>query len=282
MLTFRDRLNRVFEGSAIHWFIGSLIIINMVLLGFETSQPIMATYGPQILFVNGLILAIFGVEIIARIIAQGSDFFKDPWHVMDFFIVAIALLTFGGIFQIFRVLRIIWLLRLITVVPQFQHLVDAIARAIPHLLSVALLLLVTIYTFAVIGTIEFGHTTPKLFGDLYTSMGTIAQTMLMEHTWSERLEVLEHNHEYAWVYIFTVMILLNYLLLHLVLGVIITALHQQFEQEKEHQNRGALLRLLSKTKTDIEEKPLESLSPDLQIVIHHITQLRDEIKHLKK
>jgi voltage-gated sodium channel len=260
-----------------HFLIGSLIIISMICTGLETSGAMMDQYGASLELINTVILGVFTVEISARILGHGLNFFKDPWHVFDFIIVGAALISFGGFIQIFRVLRIFWLLRFISIVPQFQHLIDSIIRSIPSLLAVVFFLFITIYVFAVIGTLEYSVSNPHLFGDLQTSMATIVQSMLMEHTWSERLEELSEHHKYAWAYIVPMIILINYLLLHLVLGVIISALHRQFEYEQESRKKSLLFRFFETKSTNHKEL---DLTPETQLLLHEIQKLKEEL--LKK
>ena len=87
----RARLDRWVESNAVGNFIIGVIIFNAVLLGMETSPELMALYGPVILFLDTVCLAIFIVEIALKIIARGTGFFRSGWNVFDFVVVAIAL-----------------------------------------------------------------------------------------------------------------------------------------------------------------------------------------------
>jgi voltage-gated sodium channel len=277
---WRLRLGEIFENRLTHNVIASLIFVSILTLGLETSESAMAYAGHLIYYFNRFVIILFAVEIVARILAHGPNFFKDPWHVFDFIVVAIALLSFGGYFQIFRVLRIIWFLRMSALFQQVKHLIDALIRAIPNILSAMGLLALAIYVFAVIGTAEYGAIQPQLFGDVYTSMGTIVQSVLMEHTWSEHLEALHEHSPHAWVYIVPMIIILNFLLLHLVLAIILGALHNQYEQEQEERKNSFLQKLISSkgTAPQPEEHPM---SAETQCILHELGKLREEIKKLK-
>ena len=66
----------------------SLIVVNAVILGLETSKTVMASYGLLLEILDHIILAVFVVEIAARVIVHRVAFFRDPWSVFDFIVGA--------------------------------------------------------------------------------------------------------------------------------------------------------------------------------------------------
>lgn len=56
----------------------SLIIINAAVLGLETSHSAMAAAGPALELIDHILLAIFVVELAARIAVHRLAFFRDP------------------------------------------------------------------------------------------------------------------------------------------------------------------------------------------------------------
>lgn len=280
VITWRLRLGEVFENEFTHKIISYFILLSIITLGLETSETAMSHAGKLIFYFNRFVIILFAVEIIARIIAHGTEFFRDPWHVFDFFIVIVALLTFGGYFQIFRVLRIIWFLRTAAVFKETKHLLNTLIRTIPHLFSASLLLLGSIYIFGVIGTAEFGNDHPNTFGSIYTSMGTVAQSMMMPHTWSEHLQELTKTSPAAWIYVMAMIIVLNFLLLQLVFGIIINAFRAQYEEEREGEKSGFLNKIFpSKAKGETEKHPM---SAETQLILHHLEEIKDHFKSSKK
>ena len=61
-----------------------LIIINAVILGLETNKAAMASYGRLLQILDHVILAVFVIEILARMLVHRAAFFRDPWSVFDF------------------------------------------------------------------------------------------------------------------------------------------------------------------------------------------------------
>src|SRR5690242_11886915 len=69
-----------------------LIIVNAVVLGLETSGPIMASIGLLLDALDSIILAIFVLELAARIVVHRWAFFRDRWSLFDFAVVSMALI----------------------------------------------------------------------------------------------------------------------------------------------------------------------------------------------
>ena len=153
---WRNQLRTWVESPLVNRFIITLILINAVTLGLETSSGIMSHYGAMILAIDRVILAIFVLEISLRWIARGWRFFTDPWSVFDFAVVAIALVPGTSQFSVLRALRVLRVLRLISMVPQMRRVVSALLSAIPGLSSIILVLLLVFSVFAVIATNLFG------------------------------------------------------------------------------------------------------------------------------
>lgn len=278
----RVKLGEIFEGQLAHYFIVGLIILSSFTIAIEINQDNAGVSSGFISTINNLIILFFAVEITARIIAHGAAFFKDPWHVFDFIIVFISLLAFGGFFQVFRTFRLFWYLRALSSFPEFEHLISAIGHAIPHLISAAVMLLLSVAIFALVGSIEFGVDYPHLFGTVGTSMMTIFHSVLLEHTWSETLGVLKNTHPNAGYFINPMIITLNFFLLNLVVGVIISALNRQYKREERQKGHTLLEKILGDGRHEFHKEEESPMSADTKILIHEIRKLREEINELKK
>ena len=89
--TIRQRVRKFVDHPTFQKTIMTLIVINAVTLGFETSPTIMGYIGPALQVFDKIVIAIFCVEIVLRIYAHGPAFFRDPWGIFDFIVVAITL-----------------------------------------------------------------------------------------------------------------------------------------------------------------------------------------------
>ncbi|MEO1705446.1 MAG: ion transporter, partial [Pseudomonadota bacterium] len=141
-----------------------VIIFNAIILGLETSKPIMEAFGPLILALDRICLGIFVAELVAKLVAYRGKFFRSGWNIFDFVIVAIALVPSSGGLSVLRALRILRVLRLISVAPQLRRVVEGFVSALPGMGSVFLLMGLMFYIGAVMATKLFGAAFPDWFG----------------------------------------------------------------------------------------------------------------------
>lgn len=220
-------LARLVEHPLTERFIITLIVINAITLGLETSAAAMAAYGPLLIALDRVILGIFVAELAARIIVRRGSFFRDPWSLFDLFVVGIALVPTSEGLSVLRALRILRALRLITVVPSLRKVVAGLVGAMPGMGSIGLLLVLVYYVFAVMGTKLFGATNPELFGSIGTSAYTLFQAMTFDD-WSTGIvkPLIEKGHETGWLFVIIFMVLSAFMVLNLFIGVVVTALDE--------------------------------------------------------
>ena len=221
-------------------FITALIIFNGITLGLMTSKSVMSEYGPVLVFLDWLVIAIFTVEIILRIYVHRVSFFKDPWSLFDFFVVAISLVPATDEFSILRVLRVLRLFRLLTVVPQMRKIIAALVSVIPGIGSVAMILLLMFYVFAIMATSLYGEAFPQWFGTLGASMYTLFQVMTLE-SWSMGIArpVMEQFPN-AWVFFIIFVLLSTFVMVNLLIGIIVDAIFaikDEGSEDKKEESR---------------------------------------------
>ena len=242
-----------------------LIVINAVLMGLETSASVMAQAGDWLLAVDKVILAVFVVEILLRIYAHRGAFFKDPWSVFDFTVVAIALIPASGPLAVLRALRVLRVLRVLTIVPSMRRVVGALLSALPGLGSIAMVLLLVFYVFGVIATHLFGQAFPDWFGHLGRSLYTLFQVMTLE-SWSMGIArpVMEES-PFAWLFFITFILFATFTMLNLFIAIIVNAM--QTFTESEHKATETLV---------------ENVGQSMEHELHaEVQSLRQDIRELK-
>lgn len=180
---WRVTLARWIESSGVQKFIIAVILLNGLVLGLETSPRLMERFGGFLLLVDKLCLAVFLLEISAKLTAYRLHFWRNGWNWFDFFVVTIALVPGTGPWAVLRSLRILRVLRLLTVMPQLRKVVAAFVHAIPGLSGVIVVMVVFFYTMAVLATNLFGAAFPQWFGTLGASLFSLFQIMTLE-SWS--------------------------------------------------------------------------------------------------
>lgn len=231
---WRERLRVRIEDRRIQRVIIALILINAVVLGLETSPVVMAAAGPALLALDKIILGIFVIELILRMTAYGWRFFRDPWSVFDFLVVAIALVPASEAFDVLRSLRVLRVLRLISAVPRMRRVVGALLGAIPGIGAIVALLGLVFYVAAVMATKLFGENFPEWFGTLGRSLYTLFQVMTLE-SWSMGIvrPVME-VHPYSWIFFVPFILIATFTVLNLFIAVVVNAMQDEHSQEQEN------------------------------------------------
>lgn len=226
------RLKAFVEHPRVQGFIVALIVINALILGLETSPTVMAASGTWLHAIDRALLTFFVLEIGARLYLYRGGFWKDPWSVFDFAVVAIALIPASGPFAVLRALRVLRVLRLLTMVPSMRRVVGALLSAVPGLGSIAVVLLILYYVFAVIATNLFAASHPEWFGTLGHSLYTLFQIMTLE-SWSMGIArpVME-TFPYAWAFFVPFILVATFTMLNLFIAIIVNAVQSYSEEER--------------------------------------------------
>jgi len=173
-------------------FFNQFIIITILLVGVvvgaQTYKDFALENAPVLHFLDQIILAIFTVEALIKILAEGNrplNYFKNPWNVFDFAIVAACLLEpflqLGGAFlPVLRLLRILRVLRLITAIPKLQLLVTCLLKSLPSMFYVSILLFLLFYVYGAMAVFLFGENDPIHFRNLQTSILSLFRVVTLE------------------------------------------------------------------------------------------------------
>lgn len=229
------KLNRFIGSDLFRNAITTLILINAAILGLQTYElaPRVET---ALIYADQVIIAVFVVEIALKLFAQRLRFFTSPWNLFDFAVVAISVVPAAGAFSVLRALRVLRLFRLFSVVPEMRSVVEALARAIPGMGAIMLVLCVIFYVSAVMGAKLFSGTHPQFFADLGGSAFTLFQIMTLE-SWSmgvARPVIAEHP--FAWIFFVGFIILTSFAVLNLFIAVIVDSMQSKhFDAETERQ-----------------------------------------------
>ncbi|HZO46191.1 MAG TPA: ion transporter [Xanthobacteraceae bacterium] len=247
-------------------FIMVVIIANAVVLGLETSKTVMASYGRVLDILDHIMLGIFVVELTARIIVHRLAFFRDPWSIFDFVVVAIALVPATGNLSVLRALRVLRVLRLITALPSLKRVVAGLLTALPGMGSIVLLIGLIYYVFAVMATKLFGDAKPELFGTLGDSLFTLFTVMTLEGWVDGVVKPLMETHPRAWIFFIIFIVVTTFMVLNLFIGVVVNAMQEEAE------------------KGIAEERAAERaiVHGEAEPILAEVRRLRDDLAELRK
>lgn len=231
MTDFRTKLAAWLDLPRVRNGIIGVIVFNAIILGLETSQPVMDRAADLILILDNICLYIFVTEIGLKLIAHGPRFFRNGWNLFDFAIVGIALVPAAQGLSVLRALRILRVLRVISVVPSLRRVVEGFITALPGMGSVFVLMSIIFYIGAVMATKLFASEFPQWFGSLGASLYTLFQIMTLE-SWSMGIvrPVLE-IYPYAWMFFVPFIMMTTFAVVNLLVGLIVNSMQDAHSEE---------------------------------------------------
>ena len=224
------RIAQVVERSSFQGFILAVIALNSIVIGAATYPSVVEHFGATLELLDRAFLAIFVVEIVLRIAAHGDrplGFLRSGWNVFDFTIVLLALLPalFGPGVTVLRALRIVRVLRLISAFRDLRIIVAGMVRSLAPLTGVALLMLLLVYVYAVIGTTLFGDLDPEGWGQVGAATLSVFRILTLEN-WDEIYFAVAGAGPAATIYFVSFIIIATLVVLNLVIAVFVSSVEQ--------------------------------------------------------
>ena len=295
-----ELVKQIADSKALGRIVLVLIVVSSILVGMETYPTFGdgTKAGKIVNTAQDVIVWLFAVEIAIKMIANWPKpwrYFSSPWNVFDFIIVAVCFLPFNTEFvTVFRIARLLRSVRMLTIIPELQTLVNALLRAIPSLTYVGLLLLLHFYIYAVLGTFTFGHNDPLRFGSLHKSMLTLFQVLTLEG-WNDVIDTQRYGsdvtYDAEWVrmagpdrvstaqpllaaaYFVSFILMGTMIMLNLFTGVIISSMEDA---------QASLGRRLTEDDGPDDEKPLLTLHEELAILSREVHEIHAYVESVKQ
>ena len=228
----RDKIRRLVDAPAFRATAMTVIVLNAIALGLETSSTVTAAIGRELHVFDQVVIAIFCVEIGLRIVARGPRFFRDPWGLFDFIVVAITLAPANDSLLILRALRVLRVLRVVSAIPRLRRVVGALLHAVPGVAAIAVLLLLIFYVYAVITTNLFGTAYPAWFGTIGASMFSLFQIMTLE-SWSMGIvRPILQQFPWAWTVFVSFIVVSSFTVLNLFIAIVIDSMQTIHSSEQ--------------------------------------------------
>ncbi len=286
-----QKLKTLTESNLFQRLILSTIIVAGVVAGLDT-YPAFA-HNPFLDLLDKVVLAIFTLEVVLKVAAEGSKpwkYFTDPWNVFDFAIVVGGFLPVDAQYVVvFRLLRLLRVLKLVRSVPRLQRLVSALLNSIPSMFYIGCLLFLLFYVFGVTGTLLFGANDPLNFGTLPKTMLTLFKVVTME-AWPDILRIeqfgcaapgLGYPEEMkdmctqseafpllGPLYFIAFILMGTMVIMNLFIGVIINGMEESQEEEKEFERAQRRLRKQRDMSMELDDMAVivEKLSEQLNVI----------------
>ena len=233
MEKLNNSLDKIFyklkESRFFQLLVITIIIFNAFTIGVNTYE--LSELTNQIIsLLDYSITIFFVVEITIRFIGEPkkSQFFKNGWNVFDTVIVCISLIPIpnNSSFLLLRLLRVFRVLRIISVIPELKMIIEALLQSIKRVFYVSLLLFIILYIYATMGSILFSDDIPARWGNVGTSMITLFQVLTLS-SWEQVMLPLQDIYWWAWIYIFSFIIICGITMLNLLIAVLVDVVINQ-------------------------------------------------------
>ena len=228
--SLRERVRLFIESVRFEKAITTLIVMNAITLGIETSPVAVARFGDVLHAIDHTVLAVFAVELLSRFFVYRRRFFRDPWRVFDFVVVGMGLMPAGGAFTVLRALRVLRVLRLVSLVPSMRRVIGALLKALPGMASIVGLLGLVLYVFAVMATKLYGAIAPEFFGNLGASLFTLFQIMTVEG-WPDVARSVMTQSPHSWIFFVVYLLIATFMVLNLFIAVVVNAMQSQVTED---------------------------------------------------
>jgi voltage-gated sodium channel len=251
--SLRERVGAWIDSPPVQRSIIALVVANAVTLGLETVPAVMSRFSGTLHLADRILLAIFVVELTIKLAANGRRFFRSGWNVFDLAVVSIALLPSTGSLSVLRALRVLRILRVVSAVPKLRFMVEALARSVPGIGSIALLLGLFFYVFAVMATKLYGAAFPHWFGSLGVSLFSLFQVMTLEG-WVDIAREVMTQRPAAWVFFVLFILLATFTVLNLFIGMIVKAMEDSPPVQEVQRELAAEIRALRAEVRSLRER----------------------------
>ena len=217
-------------------FIAGVIMANALVIALDTYQSIDERYGTALVIANEVMYGIFLVELILRILSYGRrpwNFFRSGWNVFDFIVIGGVLIPIVRTqVTILRLLRLARIVRLMRFLPDARVLILTVTRATPAVMSMAVLTILIIFVYAVIGWSLFGAEIPEQWGDVGTAMLTLFVLLTLEN-FPQYLYDAQAVNPVAPVFFLSFVLIAAFIVVNLLIGIIISSMDQARSEEAQ-------------------------------------------------
>lgn len=256
--TLRDRFVAIRSNKIFEMIVISIIIFSALVIGASTYD-IDPNWLGVVKFLDIAITVFFLTEIIIRMLAEEKflHFFKSAWNIFDFVIVTLSLIPIdeSEMVLIARLLRIFRVLRLISVIPELRLLMNALAKAIPRIGYVTLLMFIIFYIYGAVGSFFYEKINPVLWGDITISMLTLFRVATFED-WTDVMYETMTVYPMSWIFYLTFIFLTAFVFLNMMIGVVLDVMqkeHEEFDREQGEGEAGEVHWIKEHTK-EMEER----------------------------
>jgi voltage-gated sodium channel len=217
-----------------------VILINAIALGAETYVADDSSAAGTLDVINGVCLAIYVLELSARLIAcwpRPQRAFRDRWTIFDAIIIVGSFIP--GIREnatILRLLRVLRIVRVIRFLPDLRIIIGAIGRSVPGVATLGVAALLLVYVYGMVGWVLFGDGDPENYGDIGTSMLTMFVLLTLENL-PDSIDRGQALSDWAIPFYVSYVLIASFVIFNLFIGIVINSMEDARQEETARRNR---------------------------------------------
>lgn len=261
-----------------------VIVINAAVLGAETYEGFARRHGGVLDAINDACLGIFVVELAIRIAAHGrrpQHFFRSGWNVFDFVVVAAGFTPgLGRDTTVLRLVRLARIVRVVSILPDLRVLLVAVGRSIPGVASLAVMAVLLVYVYGILGWLLFAEQIPDRWGNIGTAMLNLFVMLSLENL-PDNLREGMAVHPWSWIYFVSFALMASFLLLNILIGVIINSMEEAraIEHRREREQRMAAR---EQGRLSEDEMAMADAQDQADLITERLSALRDALEDLEE
>jgi voltage-gated sodium channel len=267
-------LSRIVYSSPFELSIAFVILLNAISLGLLTMPDLSDGARESFEAFDRYALYVYAAELVLRMISYGTkpwEFFRRGWNIFDFLIVALSPI-FAGQTVVLRLLRLLRLIRIFRFLPEVKVLTVSIARSIPPLLSMSVLIFLALFIYGMAGVYLLGEKLPLHWGDISIALTTLFILLTLEN-FPVYLEEAILVTPLALPFFLSYIVIVVFTVLNVFIGIVLNAM-----DEARSENREKIQKLKKLDELALE---IDNITADGKVTDEEILVLRRKLEALE-
>lgn len=268
-------LSRIVYSSPFELLIAFVILVNAISLALLTMPNSNSTSRSFYETLDRYAFYVYVGELLLRMISYGIkpwEFFKRPWNIFDFLIIALSPI-FASQIVILRLLRLLRLIRIFRFLPEVRVLTSSIARSLPPLLSMGVLIFLALFIYGMAGVYVFGDEIPNHWGDISKALTTLFILLTLEN-FPNYLEEATLVSPWALPFYLSYIFIIVFTVLNVLIGIVLNAMDEARSDNKKRIDKVKHLDQI------IQE--VELITADGKVTEEEIKQLQEKLLILER
>jgi voltage-gated sodium channel len=223
------------DSTAFNLAIFAVILANAIVLGAQTYHERSEVLDT----LDAVFLGVFVAELGIRLVGHGrrpQGFFRSGWNLFDLAVVAVAFLPgLSGNATLLRLARLARVVRVVRLLPDLRVLVLAVARSLPGAASLAVVTVLLIYLYGMLGWILFEDDLPQRFDNAGEAMLTMFVLLSLENLPTYIEEGRAAAGDWTIAFFVSYILVASFLVFNFFIGVIVNSMDEARAIEAERE-----------------------------------------------